>query len=132
VESAYLTSIIAQRPNEAIAADTYFRSLPALGNAPAFHHHTTHTQCFVSNPVQPSLVSQVDYDPLTRCSLPPLIPLLDSSEMGSRLDMGSRYGSKIERENSLEYSSLCLSPDVTRTADTLFGDFEEFETWGTR
>jgi hypothetical protein len=123
VESAYLTSVIAQCPNEAIAAG----SLPALGNASAFHHHTTHTQSFVSNPVQPSLVSQADYDSSTRCSPPPLTPLRDSFEMGSCLDMGSLYESKIERENSWEYSSLCLSPDVTRIANTLFGEFEEFE-----
>ena len=94
VESTYLTSVIAQCPDEGIAAaptDTYFRTRPALGNASAFY-------------------------------------LRDSFSISNCLDIGSLHESKIESENSWEYSSLHLSPDVTRTADTLFGEFEEFET----
>jgi hypothetical protein len=134
VESTYLTFVIAQCPDEAIAAaptDAYFRTSPASGNASAFHHHTTHTQCSVSNTVEPSSVLQVDYNSSTRCSLPPSTPLRDSFDISDRLDIGSLHESKIELENSWEYSSLHLSPDVTRTADTLFGEFEEFETWET-
>jgi hypothetical protein len=41
--------------------------------------------------------------------------------------MGSLYGSEIDPEKSWEYSSLHLSPDANRTADTLFGDFAEFK-----
>jgi hypothetical protein len=48
--------------------------------------------------------------------------------MVGRPDMGSLYESEIDLENSWEYSSLHISPDVTRTADTPFGEFEEFET----
>jgi hypothetical protein len=132
VESAYLTSVIAQYPNEAKATHTYHRSLHASGDPSAFHHHTTHTQCSVSNPVQLSLVSQMDYDSSTRCSLPPLTPLCDTFDMGSHLDMDSLYQSKIEPEDSWGYSSLSLSPDMTRTVDTLSGESEEFETWETR
>jgi hypothetical protein len=41
--------------------------------------------------------------------------------------MDSSYESKTE-ENSWEYSPLHLSPDATRTAETLFvGEIEEFE-----
>jgi hypothetical protein len=41
--------------------------------------------------------------------------------------MVSLRESKIESEDSWEYSSLHLSPDVTSTADTLFGESEEYE-----
>jgi hypothetical protein len=77
--------------------------------------------------VQPSLVSQVNYNSSTRCSLPPLTPLRDSFDIVGRLDMGSLYESEIDPEKSWEYSSLHLSPDANRTADTLFGDFAEFK-----
>lgn len=136
VESAYLTSNVAQCPNEAIAAapvDTYFCSPPNLSNASAFHRYpSTYTRCFVSNLVQPSPASQVDYDSSTRCSLPPLTSLHDTFDTSDRLNIGSLHERQIESENSWEYSSLHLSPDVTRTTDTLFGEFEESETWETR
>jgi hypothetical protein len=132
VESAYLTSDIAQCPNEAIEAapvDTYFCSPPSLSNASAFHQYTsTYTQCFVSNLVQPSPASQVDYDSSTRCSLPPLTSLHDSFHISDRLNIGSLHERKIESENSWEYNSLHLSPDETRTTDTLFGEFEGIGT----
>lgn len=112
-----------------MAADSFFCSFPPSDNASAFHHYTTHNQCFVSNAVQPSLVSQVDYDSSTRCSLPPLTPLRDSFDKVSRQDIGSLYDSKIEPENSWEYNSLHLSPDAIRTADKPFGEVEEF--WNT-
>jgi hypothetical protein len=70
----------------------------------------------------------MDYDSVTGYSLPALTPLHDSFDISSPLDMGSSYESKIEVENSWEYSSLHLSPDATRIADTLFGEFEELET----
>jgi hypothetical protein len=63
--------------------------------------------------------------------MPPLTPLRDSFDISGRPDIGSLYESKTESENSWEYSSLYLSPDVTMTADTLFGEFEEFVTWET-
>jgi hypothetical protein len=44
--------------------------------------------------------------------------------MVARPDMGSLYESEIDLENSWEYSSLILSPDITRTAATPFGEFE--------
>jgi hypothetical protein len=79
--------------------------------------------------VPPSPASPIDYDSSTSYSLLALTPLHDSFDMSGRLDMGSSYESKTEVEDSWEYSSLHLSPDVTRTADTLFvGEFEEFET----
>jgi hypothetical protein len=72
------------------------------------------------------------YDSSTGYSLPALTPLHDSFDMSDRLDIGSSYETKIKVENSWEYSSLHLSPDATRTADTLFvGEFEEFESWET-
>jgi hypothetical protein len=70
----------------------------------------------------------MDYDSSTGNSLPALTPLHDSFDISGRLDMGSSYESKIEVENSWEYSSLHLSPDATRMADILFGELEEFET----
>jgi hypothetical protein len=73
----------------------------------------------------------MDYNSSTSYSLPALTPLHDSFDISGRLDMGSSYESKIEVENSWEYSSLHLSPDATRIADTLFGEFEELETWET-
>lgn len=74
-------------------------------------------------------MSQVDYDFSTRFSLPPLTALRDSFDMAGCQDMGSVYDSKSEPENSWEYNSLHLSPDVTRTADSPFREFEEF--WNT-
>ena len=65
----------------------------------------------------------MDYDSSTRYSLPPFTPLHDSFDMSGRPDMGSIYTSKMELENSSEYGSLRLSPDVTSTADTPFEDF---------
>jgi hypothetical protein len=132
IESAYLTSDIAQCLSEAMAvtpADTYCCSPPSLSDASAFHQYTsTYTQCFVSNLVQPSPASQVDYDSSTGCSLPPLTSLHDSFHTSDRLNIGSLHEHKIESENSWEYSSLQLSPDVTKTVDTLFEEFEEFRT----
>ncbi|KAF7569468.1 hypothetical protein PtrM4_118830 [Pyrenophora tritici-repentis] len=125
----------AQCPDEAVPVtptDTYFRSPPASGNASAFPQYISHTQGFLSNSVQPSSVLQVDYNSSTECSLPRLTPLRDSFNIGSRPDIGSLYKSKIEPGNSWEYSPLRLSPDVNSTADTLFGEFEEFETQKTR
>jgi hypothetical protein len=81
--------------------------------------------------VQPSLVSQVDCDLSTRCSLPPWTPLHDSFDVVARPHMGSLYGSEMDLESSWEYSSLHLSPDVTRTADTPFEEFEVFEEFET-
>jgi hypothetical protein len=67
----------------------------------------------------------MDYDSSTGYAL---TPLHDSFDISGRIDMDSSYESKTE-ENSWEYSFLHLSPDATRTADTLFvGEFEEFET----
>jgi hypothetical protein len=73
---------------------------------------------------------QMDYHLSTGYSFPVLTPLHDSFDMSGCLDSG--YESNIEVENSWEYSSLHLSLDATKTADTLFvGEFEEFETWET-
>jgi len=135
IESAYLTSDIAQCLSEAMAvtpADIYCCSPPSLSDASAFHQYTsTYTQCFVSNLVQPSPASQVDYDSSTGCSLPPLTSLHDSFHRSDRLNIGSLDEHKIESENSWEYSSLQLSPDVTKTADTMFEELEEFEEFRT-
>jgi hypothetical protein len=70
----------------------------------------------------------MDYDSSTGYPLLALTPLHDSFNMSGSLDMGSSYESKVEVENSWEYSSLHLSPDATSIADTLFGEFEELET----
>jgi hypothetical protein len=48
-----------------------------------------------------------------------------SFDISGCLDMEISYESKIESDNSWEYNSLHLSPDVTRTADPVF---EEFDT----
>jgi hypothetical protein len=45
--------------------------------------------------------------------LPSSTLLRESFDMVARPDMGSLYESEIDLENSWEYSSLILSPDIT-------------------
>jgi hypothetical protein len=112
----------------AALSDADFCSLPSLSNASAFHQSpSTYAQCFASNLVHSPRASHVDYDSSNGCSLHPSTSLHDSFDISDRVNMVSLRESKIESEDSWEYSSLHLSPDVTSTADTLFGEFEEYE-----
>ncbi|KAH9859234.1 hypothetical protein J1614_012250 [Plenodomus biglobosus] len=121
-----LTLIIAQYLNEAITAapkDIYFRSLPT--SSAIYQNFSTRIQ--YPSVKQPSSALQ-DYDSSTRYQLPPLTPLHDLFGMSGGLDMDSIYERTIALAKKWECSSLYLSLDVTRTADTSFEDFDIWET----
>ena len=80
------------------------------------------THYLVSDDVQPSSALHVKYDTSNRCCLPPLSSLQSSFDMSGHLGLDSPYESKVESENSWEYSSLHLSPDTPRAGNVLFED----------
>jgi hypothetical protein len=123
VESASLTFFIAQylnHPEAADLADIESRTPLALSNTSESHHcSSTFTHRFVSDHVQPSLTFPMNYNSSNRCSLSPLSSLQNSFDISGYPGVGGLCESKVESENSWEYSPLPLSPDLPEAGNTL-------------
>jgi hypothetical protein len=123
VESASLTFFIARylnHPEAAALADIESRTPLALSNSSeSYHRSSTFTHPFVSDHVQPSSTFPMNYNSSNIYPLPPLSSLQDSVNISGYPGVGGLCESKVESENSWEYSSLRLSPDLPEAGNTL-------------